>query len=264
MNDEKILEELNSLVSVRANERYILAKLKHLKYKEIGTENIKSLIECFKSKDAKNNNAWRMKTSEVPQEWFLNGYENFMDFFNRSLTQEKFKDIKKVAKKSQLIIPNECNIESIGQVQDTSTIIRLKKDATEVAQTLQKFGVPKDYWFVNMKLLVSYYHNIHAPVSGILRKVTPIDTKLGLFGKNTLWILEFETEKKPVFLLLVGESAIQDFNFLVKKGDQIEIADKLGYFVWGSQTILLFDKESYSGDIKIAKKHHYFLGQPIF
>jgi len=263
MNDEKILEELFKLVSIRANERYILSKLKYVKYKEIGTENIQNLIECFKSKDAKNNKFWRMKTSEVHQEWFINDYENFMDFFNRSIVPDKFKEIKKQAKKSQIIIPNECNIESIGQVKDTSSIIRLKKSTTQVAQDLKNLGVDENYWFVNMKLLVSYYHNIHSPISGKLKRAIPVDKKLGLFGKNTLWFLEFETEKKPVYMLLVGESAIQDFNFLVKKGDTIEIADKLGYFVWGSQTILLFDKESYESDIKISKRNHYFLGQPI-
>ena len=263
MNDQKILEELNALVSVSANERYILSKLKHLKYKEIGTENIHNLINCFKNKDAKNNKSWRMKTTDVSHEWFTNHYENFMDFFNRSLIPSKFNEIKKEAKKSQIIIPNECNIESIGQVKDTSSIIRLKKDAKTVAEDLKNLGVDENYTFVNMKLLVSYYHNIHSPISGKLKRAIPVDRKLGLFGKNTLWFLEFETDKKPVYLLLVGESAIQDFNFLVKKGDQIEIADKLGYFVWGSQTILLFDKDSYDGEILIEKRNHYFLGQKI-
>ena len=263
MTDEKILNELNALVEVKANERYILSKLKHLKYKEIGTENLNNLIECFKSKDAKNNKTWRIKTSEIQQEWFTNGYENFMDYFNRSLMPNKFKELKEKSKKYNLIIPNECNIESIGQVKNTSSIIRLKKTATEVAHDLKNLGVDENYWFINMKLLISYYHNIHSPVSGKLKRVIPVDKKLSLFGKNSLWFLEFETEKKPVYFLLIGESAIQDFNFYVKKGDQIEIADKLGYFVWGSQTILLFDKEDYPGDILISKKNHYFLGQPI-
>ena len=263
MTEEKILEELFELVSKRGHERYILGKLKHVKYKEIGEENINNIIQCFKEKDDKNNKNWRIKTKEVKQEWFTNGYENFMDFFNRSLTPEKFKEIKKQSLKSQIIIPNECNIESIGQIKDTSSIIRLKKSAQEVAQDLINLGVPENYWFINMKLYLSYYHNIHSPISGKLKRVIPVDRKLGLFGKNSLWFLEFETNKTPVFFLLVGESAIQDFNFYVKKGDQIEIADKLGYFVWGSQTILLFDKNSYEGEIKIAKKNHYFLGENI-
>ena len=264
MTEEKILEELNELVSKRGHERYILAKLKHVKYKEIGTENIQNLISCFKEKDAKNNKSWKMKISEVRQEWFTNSYENFMDFFNRSLTSDKFKEIKKEAKKTQIIIPNECNVESIGQIKDTSSIIRLKKSADEVSKDLMNLGVPENYWFVNMKLYLSYYHHIHSPISGVLKRAIPVDRKLGLFGKNSLWFLEFETEKKPVYLLLVGESAIQDFNFFVKKGDKIEIADKLGYFVWGSQTIILFDKESFDGELDIAKKNHYFLGKPIF
>jgi phosphatidylserine decarboxylase len=263
MYDEKILEQLNELVSKKANERYILAKLKHLKYNEIGEENIKKLIECFKAKDQNNNKSWRIKTTNVSISWFYNNYENFMDFFNRSITQEKFKEIKKEAKKHQIIIPNECNIESIGTLKDTSSIIRLKKDSKSVAKDLQELGVNSNYIFVNMKLLISYYHNIHSPVTGKIKKIIPIDKKLSLFGKNTLWFLEFETIKKPVYFLLVGESAIQDFNFYVKKNDEIEIGDKLGYFVWGSQTILLFDKDSYEEEIKIQKKHHYFLGQPI-
>lgn len=263
MNDEKILEELYDLVSKSANERYILSKLKHVKYKEIGTENIHNLINCFSAKDAKNNKSWRMKLSDVSPDWFTNHYDNFMDFFNRSIVPEKFKEIKNDAKKCQIIIPNECNIESIGTIKDTSSILRLKKDAKTVAEDLKNLGVDENYTFINMKLLVSYYHNIHSPISGKLKRAIPVSKKLGLFGKNTLWFLEFETDKSPVYLLLVGESAIQDFNFLVKKGDQIEIADKLGYFVWGSQTILLFNKDDYDGDILIQKRNHYFLGQKI-
>jgi phosphatidylserine decarboxylase len=260
---DKILEELNALVEKRGHEVYILSRLKHLKWDKLGKKNIQNLIECFTEKDAKTNKRLGIKTNPSQPEWFNGNYECFMDFFSRSLTEEKMNSIMDGIKKSQVIVPNECNIESIGSVGDTSSIIRLKKTAKDVASDLKELGVPENYTFVNMKLLVSYYHNIHAPVSGKIVRMIPVPRELNFFGKNALWILEFETKKDPVFLLLVGESAIQDFNFTVKEGQKVKMADKLGNFMWGSQTVLLFNKDSYPSEIQINKKNNYFLGQTI-
>ena len=81
----------------------------------------------------------------------------------------------------------------------------------------------------------------------------PIEGDMNFFGKNSLWFLEIETNKKPVYFMLVGESSIQDFNFLVKKNDDIMISDDLGYFNWGSQTVMLFDEKSYDNPIEIEQ-----------
>lgn len=264
MTDKKTLRELNKLVSARANERYILSKLKTLRYKKIGAKNLKNLIECLRWKDVDYNKKVKIKMSKTSMRWYDGQpYETFIEYFNRWLKKDKLKEIKKVASKYQIIIPCECNIESIGQINDTSSIIRLKKESRSTARDLKNLGVDENYFFINTKLFISYYHHVHSPISGKLIRMTPIEGEDNFFGKNPLWFLEFETAKKPVFLILVGESAVQDFNFLVKKNDYIEIADNLGYFAWGSQVLLLFDKNSYKGNILIKSRLHYFLGQPI-
>ena len=114
-----------------------------------------------------------------------------------------------------------------------------------------------------MKLLVSYYHRIHSPVNGIIKKLTPIEGKEDFFGKNSLWIVEIETEKSSVYFLLVGESDIQDFDFLVEKGDKVDIFDEIGFFNWGSQTVILYNPKDFE-DILIKEKTTYFVGDGIF
>lgn len=264
MIDKTQLKELNKLIAVRGNERYILSKLKTMRYLPIGKQNLKNLIDCLRWKDVHHNVDEKIPMTEVSMEWFTGRpYETYIEYFNRWLKKEKLAEIKRRAASCKVILPNECHVESVGQIKDTNSIIRLKKEASEVAKDLMELGVGADYSFVNMKLYVSYYHHIHAPVSGRIKRMLPIEGKSNFFGKNTLWFLEFETKKKPVYQLLVGESAIQDFNFLVKKNDYVKIGDDMGYFAWGSQTVLLFDKGAYQGDILIAPQHHYFLGQPV-
>jgi hypothetical protein len=49
--------------------------------------------------------------------------------------------------------------------------------------------------------------------------VIPIEGDDDFFGKNTLWIVGFESDefKHPVYIMLVGESDIQDFDFLKER-----------------------------------------------
>jgi phosphatidylserine decarboxylase len=262
--NEKIIEELNKLVSERANERYILSKLKTLRYQKIGQENIDNLIECLRWKDVDYNEKKKIKMSDVSMTWYDDQpYETYIEYFNRYLKKDFFAQIKYESLNHRIIIPNECTIESIGQIKDMSSIIRLKKDSKTTLQDLKDLGVNENYSFINMKLFVSYYHHVHSPVTGKIVRMIPIEGENNIFGKNTLWFLEFQTDNNPVYMLIVGESLIQDFNFLVKKNMLIDIADELGYFAWGSQTILLFDKNDYPGEYLIQKKNHYFLGQQI-
>lgn len=264
ISDKQKIDELNQLVKARANERYILSKLKAFRYKEIGDANIKILLECFQWKDMIHNKKYKINMTSISMDCYEGQpYETFIEFFNRWLTKVKFEEIKESSSKHAIILPSESNIESIGRLKDTSSILRLKKKAPEVIDDLKELGIEENYAFVNMKLLISYYHHVHAPVSGKIKRMMPIEYDNHIFGKNTLWFLEFETAKKPVYLLIVGESSIQDFNFLVKKNDVVNIADDLGYFTWGSQVVLLFDIDSYLDNILIQPNHHYFVGTPI-
>jgi phosphatidylserine decarboxylase len=259
---EKIIYELMERVENKVNERYVLAKLKFVKSQNIGKENLKKLIEGFQNRDTINNIKKKIKMSPVSMDWYeKTEFDNFMDFFTRNLKETKLNEIKENSKNTKIIIPNECVIESIGKTSDMSSIIRLKKPTNTVIEDLKQVGVDDTYNFVNMKLYVSYYHNIHSPVSGKIVDLMPISKDLRIFGKNSLWIVKYNTKIGNVFLLLVGESTIQDFDFNIKTNQNVKIGDRIGNFNWGSQTVLLF-----KGDfekIKIKKKNHYFFGEHI-
>ena len=194
---------------------------------------------------------------------------SFMDFFSRKLTKEVDANIRKESNDCEMIIPNECYIESIGEFdkegRPEKQILRLKKESGRYAtEDLKKLDIDVDgYNYINMKLLVTFYHRIHCPVSGKITQMIPIEGKDDFFGKNTLWIVKFETQKSPVYLMLVGESTIQDFDFLKEKGDTVNIFDTLGYFNWGSQTVILYKPEDFN-QIIVEPKKKYFVGDCIF
>ena len=62
----------------------------------------------------------------------------------------------------------------------------------------------------------------------------------------------------------MGESTIQDFDFLVEKGDMVDIFTDLGFFNWGSQVIELYDARDFNDDIQIKENTQYFVGDCIF
>lgn len=258
--DAAVAEEVADLVKQNAHLGEILAKLKPVRSHNLGGEKLKSLCHCLVAKDAKANKRDRIVVPST--EGFYDGnYQCFMDFFTRKLLPEKMAQIRHGAEDARLIVPNECNIESVGVVGDPSSILRLKKPALNVVADLNALGVPEHYTFVNMKLLISYYHCVHAPVDGEIVRLVPVPVELNAFGRSSVWCVEFKTEFGPVFLLLVGEYAIQDFEFSVKEGQHVDIADMIGNFTWGSQTVLMFDWKRV--DVLVAAKTYCFVGKPI-
>jgi len=256
------IKRLEKLIDENAGERQILAALKDLRYKKIGKGPLNKLIDHF----SKSDYDWIPKKyrMEIDEKWFIGEpYETFMDFFSRKLSKKKKEEIIDNIN-SPIIIPNCCYVEAFGKFKDKDPILRLKKDFTEVEKDLKDFDINiPHYSFIDMKLLVSYYHRIHSPVNGKLVNMYPVEGNEDFFGKNSLWILEFETKKSPVYFLLVGESTIQDFDFLVEKKDVINIFDELGFFNWGSQTVILYNDKDF-GDILLQPKKQYFAGDNIF
>ena len=101
---------------------------------------------------------------KTPDEWFEDKeYKTFMQYFKRKLSKDKFDEIKS-QKSNNMSLPCECNIESIGKINDVSSIIRLKKKTETVIKDLKKIGVKNvdNLSFINMKLLKVYYHRIHS------------------------------------------------------------------------------------------------------
>lgn len=274
--DHKNLKDIEKLIKKGDHERQILNKLKSFRYKLVDSKIINKIFQHFiaDDEDYMDNPKYGFN-DDYHYDKSLFQYDmnasklSFMDFFSRKLTPQVDAKIRENIKDCKMIIPNECYIESIGEFdkegRPENQILRLKKSSGRYAtEDLKKLDIDVEgYNYINMKLLVTFYHRIHCPVNGKITQMIPIEDKDDFFGKNTLWIVKFETEKKPVYLMLVGESTIQDFDFLKEKGDNVNLYDMLGYFNWGSQTVILYNPKDFN-TLNIESKKKYFVGDCIF
>ena len=235
----------------------IMSILYKYRNKEIG-DKLWKIINKFKI-----NKDWGKYST--PDDWFEDKeYKTFMQYFKRKISKEKIEEIK--SQKNKMSLPSECNIESIGKISDTSSIIRLKKSTENVIEDLKNIGVKNvdNLSFINMKLLKVYYHRVHSPISGKIKDIIEVSPDDNFFGENNLWIVEISTkESGSVYMMLVGELSIQDFNFAIKKGDNIDMFQEVGNFNWASQVILLYDDKKFDS-IKINSGKKYFIGDPIY
>lgn len=204
---------------------------------------------------------------KTPKEWFENKeYKTFMEYFKRKISKQKMFEIKKQTK-NEMSLPCECVIESKGNLNALSSIVRLKKPTKDVISDLKKLKVEnvENLSFINMKLLKIFYHRIHSPISGKISKIIEVSPKDNFFGENNLWILEIKNKTYGnVYLILVGELSIQDFTFKVDVGDQVKMFEEIGNFNWASQVLILFDKDKFDKEVKLKKNGKYFMGDPVF
>lgn len=237
----------------------IMSLLFKYRNKDIG-DKLKKIIDKFKY-----NKDWGQYNT--PDEWFEDKeYTTFMQYFKRKISKDKYDEIKS-QKDNLMSLPCECNIESIGDLDDLSKVVRLKKHTNSVIQDLENIGVnnTSDLSFINMKLLKVYYHRVHSPVSGRINDIKVVAPEDNFFGENNLWIVEIKTKKLgKVFLILVGELSIQDFDFRVKIGDEVEMFEEIGNFNWASQVIILYHKNKFDGKIGIEEDEKYFIGEKIY
>ena len=190
-------------------------------------------------------------------------YKSFMDYFTRKLNTETHNRIYQKTRDSIMIIPNECEVMDIGSLEDSSKIVSLKKGSVDFINHLKKIGLKTEgYNYINMRLLLTYYHRIHSPIKGKIERIISVPKEDDLFGNNYLSIIDILTSNGNVYLMVIGEANIQDFQFEIKVGQEIDTFDELGHFDWGSQTIIVYPQNF--GDLKIKEKTHYFVGDNIF
>ena len=65
------------------------------------------------------------------------------------------------------------------------------------------------------------------------------------------------SQKNNANALIVPFRSIQDFDFFVEKKDAVHIMDELGFFNWGSQTILLYNPNDFKIENVEINKHHF-------
>ena len=272
-NDHKKLKEIEKIAkSDKDRERKILDLIKPFRYKTIDSKILNMVLDHFIKWDEKWCQDYKFNEKIFTIDKHSKGI-SFMDYFTRKLIPSIDNKLRKQSKKCKLIVPNECHIESIGEFDKEGTpdnkILRLKKESGRYAtDDLKHLDIDvKGYIYINMKLLVTFYHRIHCAVSGKIKQMIPIEGTDDFFGSNSLWIVEYESPqfKHPVYHMLVGESTIQDFDFLKEKEDEVEIYDTLGFFNWGSQTVLLihssdFDKLKIENIDTPKERHHHFVG----
>lgn len=236
----------------------IMSLLYKYRNKEIG-DKLWKIIDKFK-----DNKDWGYYNT--PDSWFEEKeYKTFMQYFKRRISDKKWQEIKS-QNNNKMSMPCEANVESIGDFSDTSSILRLKKSTDAVKQDLFNIGIKEidNLSFLNFKLLKVYYHRVHSPVSGKIVDIMEVSPDDNFFGENNLWILEIETlDLEKVYIVLVGELAIQDFTFRVEKGDSIDMFEEIGNFNWASQVIIIYDKQKFP-DLEIKSGNKYFVGDKIF
>jgi hypothetical protein len=193
-------------------------------------------------------------------------FNTFMEFFTRELSEETHNRIKESTQGELMVLQNESYIESFGDIDTMSTILRMKKSPEDVVEAFKNFDIDLDgYKFLNTKLLLTFYHRIHSPIKGQIMRAIPIPKELDIFGNHSLWIVDIYSEEcGHLYLMLVGESQIQDFDFKVNVGDYVDVFDELGNFNWGSQTIILYNGKKIPQDLTLSLGYRYFVGSKIF
>jgi phosphatidylserine decarboxylase len=254
-----IFAQVDELVRTNGNLSRLFSALKPLVNAPMTPEQLAGLNVYFRRKD--HGLSCARDLVHQRDAIFTGGHKTYLEWFTRRLRPEVLDQLRSGAEGSSVVIPNECVIESVGMVGDTSSILRLKKPAPEALKDLMKLGVPPTHSFVNMKLLTSHYHHVHAPVSGYVRRLLPIHSDYPLFGRSTLNFCEIESSIGQVFMLMVGEAVVQDFRYAVRSGSKVEQLDPLGCFNWGSQTVLIFPSGNES--IKVRPRRYAFVGHRV-
>jgi len=252
------LEKLKEIVAEQdpAMSEELMKALFPFRDKNIG-ETLDKIISRFESSANYN----------TPKEWFTQKeFNTFMDYFQRKLTKKKTEEIESGLNQFTMVMPAEANIEAIGDFTDTEQILRLKQPTNNVLQDLRNAGISNidNMEFISLKLLKCYYHRVHCPVNGIIQDIVFIGRENPLFGHNSLWIVSLSSEHGMVYMLLVGELSIQDFTFNMDKGATVKKFDELGHFNWGSQLVLIYERDSFRGDVLLEEKQKYFVGDGIF
>ena len=201
-------------------------------------------------------------------------YNSFNEFFTREITIESIKD----KQTSGLIFsPAEGMISQIGEIRDEK-LIQAKGHSYSLAE-LSGLDI-KPYAggsFITIYLSPSNYHRVHLPISATLKKTVSIPGALysvntatersipNLFCKNERLVCQFESERGPILVILVGALIVASIemdwegpaspyltqevtNYSLHYTDRSEI----GKFLLGSTVICCFPPNHFSLDQSLS------------
>lgn len=248
LHNYKTFHEINKLKDIVEKQhphKDIMNGLFPLRNKKIGNL-LYEIINIFEKSDKYT----------TPKDWFNSEkFDTFMEYFNRIISNKKIREIKSRTDKSSIVMPVEANVESIGDFTDV-TIIKNR----DIYKELTSIGLYQldNIKYVSLKLLTSYYHRVHSPVDGTIQSIKLINNKQ-LFG-TSFWIIELNSSFGIIYMLIIGHS----FSFKLKQGDSVNKFDEIGNFNWGSKIMILYDVDSFSGDILLNNNTKYFVGDAIY
>ena len=253
------MRELIDFALQNGNLTKMFSLLKPLVKTPLSNNEIEILANYFRHKDV--GLCGNAKLTHQPESNYCGNYQNYIDWFTRSLRQPLLAELCNRAQQNKITMPVECVIESVGYVGNPSSIIRLKKPADYVNQELIGEGIPPSHIFVNMKLLTSHYHFVHSPCDGIVKRIMPVPAERQIFGKASLTYVVINTPHGDVALMIVGEAVVQDFDLKIKVGQAIKTLDPIGNFCWGSQVVMLFPAKI--PDVRVNKRTYYYVGDTV-
>ena len=201
-------------------------------------------------------------------------YNSFNEFFTREITIESIKD----KQTSGLIFsPAEGMISQIGEIRDEK-LIQAKGHSYSLAELS---GLDIEPYaggsFITIYLSPSNYHRVHLPISATLKKTVSIPGALysvntatersipNLFCKNERLVCQFESERGPILVILVGALIVASIemdwegpaspyltqevtNYSLHYKDRSEI----GKFLLGSTVICCFPPNHFSLDQSLS------------
>ena len=201
-------------------------------------------------------------------------YNSFNEFFTREITSESIKD----KQTSGLIFsPAEGMISQIGEIRDEK-LIQAKGHSYSLAELS---GLDIEPYaggsFITIYLSPSNYHRVHLPISATLKKTVSIPGALysvntatersipNLFCKNERLVCQFESERGPILVILVGALIVASIemdwegpaspyltqevtNYSLHYTDRSEI----GKFLLGSTVICCFPPNHFSLDQSLS------------
>ena len=201
-------------------------------------------------------------------------YNSFNEFFTREITIESIKD----KQTSGLIFsPAEGMISQIGEIRDEN-LIQAKAHSYSLAELS---GLDIEPYaggsFLTIYLSPSNYHRVHLPISATLKKTVSIPGALysvntatersipNLFCKNERLVCQFESERGPILVILVGALIVASIemdwegpaspyltqevtNYSLHYTDRSEI----GKFLLGSTVICCFPPNHFSLDQSLS------------
>ncbi len=227
---------------------------------------------------------YKIDVSEISKN--LEEYESLGEFFNR--------DLKSGARKieSNFVSPVDAFLRNVDEVKNLSIEV-LKGQRYELDKLLGSKEEAKkfqDGFFINLYLSPKDYHNVHSPLSGILKTIRYIPGNLwpvtdwslrsvkNLFSVNERLIFNIESEFGNLLLIMIGatnvgkmtnkflnfetnnlkERKVKEFNI----NEKIDIFEKIASFKLGSTVVLVLDN-NFKDKIDFNKRGEISFGERL-